>query len=471
MRIRVLGAMAGVLAATLTVVPVPGGASAEAAEGAGTTVVRGTTFPEPLTAQLSFVGCADLPGLVPEVPRAQVGTGTVAPPAGARSLGFDLAGGNAVGALFMRPAMAATTTADLQVYAEVGARGVAYAAYQEPADAGTSRVWVGRADLVTRASGWQRVDATGMRYSWTKRDLGSGAVLGAGPATAVGVVAFAATHGGDGSGFYTLGFGCDGRPFSIDVLRVGTAGGIRTFDLEGLATTTTLTASREAVAPGEPVRLSGAVRDQSGARLAQATVALEQRTGSGPWKPVFRDADAATPSDPVVVDAGAVDPQVEVTPERTTSYRFRFADRPLAEGSTSAAVTVTVGAGSGPEATEGPSDDAGPTPAHPAGQQPPAQAPASQPSTAPAPGPDQGPASTGPGAGEPTREPTQDPRQDPTQDPAPATAQDPARQPDEQPDEQPGPGQQAAGEPSASASTKPEQPAADQPAAPGTSGP
>jgi hypothetical protein len=441
--------VSGVLAATLLVVPLPGGESAEATGGSSTTVVRGTAFPEPLTAQLSFAGCASMLGLVAESPQPLVGTGTVAPPAGERSLGFDLVGGNAAGALFMRPSMAQTTTADVQVYAEGGARGVAYAAYQEPADAGSVRVWVGRADLVARTSGWQRVDATGLLYAWTKRDLQTGAQLAAGPAAVIGVPSFVAAHGGDGSGFYSLGFGCDGRPFSLDEFRVGASGAVRTFDLEGLATTTTIAASRDAVTAGGTVRLTGSVRDQSGARVTDATLALEQRVGAGPWKPVFRDADAARPSDPVVVAAGAVDPQVEVTPAATTSYRFRFADRPLAEGSDSAAVTVTVGADTpGAEESEDPTDgpSAKPSPAQ--------QAPAVP-------------------ATEPT--PTQEPTQEPSQEPSPAPSEDPTPhgQPGEQPSEQPGeqPSQQPVPDHASSASTKPEQPAADQPAAEGTSGP
>ncbi len=66
-----------------------------------------------------------------------IGIGPGAAPAGTRSLGWDLAGGNAVGALFPVDSMLGTSTASLAVNAAGRATGVAYAGYQEPADAGT----------------------------------------------------------------------------------------------------------------------------------------------------------------------------------------------------------------------------------------------------------------------------------------------------------------------------------------------
>jgi hypothetical protein len=329
--------VAGVLATTLLVAPFGDPDRAEAASAVNTTVVRGTAFPDPLTGQLSFAGCATMDGVTPESPQATIGTGPGVAPSGTRSLGYDLAGGNALGALFMRPSMAETTTADLQVYAAAGSRGVAYAGYQDPADAGTSRVWIGRVDLMAGAAGWQRVDATGLSYSWTLRDLQTGTQLVPAVPALISVPAFMAGHGGDGAGFYSIGFGCDGSPFSLDTFRVGTSGSTQVYDLEGLATTTTI-GGAHSVLTGESTRLTGTVRDQAGARIPGATLLLEQQTPAG-WRTVYRD-EART--DPVVVDAAGTDPVVEVTPERTTSYRFRFVDRPLAEGSASAPFAVTV---------------------------------------------------------------------------------------------------------------------------------
>ena len=65
-----------------------------------TVVVQGTAFPDPARASLSFVGCADLYQRTDEALAPSVGRGPGAAPTGERSLGFDLAGGNAVGALF-----------------------------------------------------------------------------------------------------------------------------------------------------------------------------------------------------------------------------------------------------------------------------------------------------------------------------------------------------------------------------------
>lgn len=432
-RIRVLGVMASGIAATLLVVPLPGRESAEAAGVSSTTVVRGTAFPDPLTAQLSFAGCATLFGRTAETPQPRIGTGPGTPPAGQRSLGYDLVGGNAVGALFMRPSMAQTTTADLQVYAEGGSRGVAYAAYQEPADSGTVRVWVGRADLMAAAGGWQRVDATALSYAWTKLDLTTGAALASGPAATLGVPAFIAAHGGDGAGFYSLGFGCDGLPFSIDQFRVGAAGAVSTFDLEGLATTTSIGLGRDHVEAGETVRLTGAVRDQSGNRVPGATLLLEQRTaGDAAWRPV---RVAGNGSAPVVVDAAGSDPVVEVTPEETTTYRFRFVSRPLAEGSESAGVTVTVGA-------DQPDETANATQDRPGRQS--SQAPAGSGDS----GDQQAPVDP------PTEQPSEQPTEQastPTQEPTPSET--PSQTPSEQPSK-------PADDPSPSETTKPKQPAA-----------
>lgn len=330
-----MGRAAGVLAATLLLaqLPAPAQAASSATAAPGAIVVRGTAFPDPLTATLSFTGCTTLHGVSGEVPQPYVGLGPDTPPTGARSLGFDLAGGNAAGALFMRPSMTGTSTAEVAVHSAAGASGVAYAGYQEPADGGTTRIWIGRASVATGA-GWQRVDATRLSYVWTKRDLRTGAALLAGPATPTTVATFATAHGGDGAGLYSLGFGCDGQPFSLDAFRVGSAGAVRTYDLEGLATTTTIGGSH-AVLAGDATRLTSGVRDQSGAPVPGATAILERRaTPGGAWSTVLDDDDV-----PVVVAAGA---DAVVTPERTTTYRFRFVDRPLAEGSASAPFVVTV---------------------------------------------------------------------------------------------------------------------------------
>ena len=64
------------------------------------------------------------------------------------------------------------------------ATGVAYAGYQEPADAGTSLLWLGRSELVTPGGAWQTVDATTRAYTWTKYDMTTPAAGRPGPGRA-----------------------------------------------------------------------------------------------------------------------------------------------------------------------------------------------------------------------------------------------------------------------------------------------
>ena len=110
-----------------------------------------------------------------------VGLGPGAAPAGARSLGFDLAGGNAVGALFTVDSMLSTSTASLAVNAVGPSTGVAYAGYQEPADAGSSLLWLGRSELVTPGGAWQTVEATTRTYTWAKYDMNTRQRVAEGP--------------------------------------------------------------------------------------------------------------------------------------------------------------------------------------------------------------------------------------------------------------------------------------------------
>jgi hypothetical protein len=143
-----------------------------------------------------------------------------------------------------------------------------------------------------------------------------------------------AAHGGDGPGFYTIGFGCDGTAFHMDALRIGSPGNVTTYDLEGLTTTTTMgSGTARSIVAGQQVTLTGALRDGSGGRLPEATVILEAKQ--------FGDGDFRTVE---VVPADATDPSYVATPTTRTTYRWRFAGRPLAEASVSQPVTVDVAA-------------------------------------------------------------------------------------------------------------------------------
>lgn len=292
-----------------------------------TVVVHGTTFPSGRAAQLSFVGCDDPYVRAPEQPQPYVGLGPGAVPSGTRSLGYDLAGGNAIGSLHYVDSVLATTVVGLSVTAPEGASGVAYAGYQEPADWGTGRVWFGRTELSVGAGGWSRVDLAGRAFTWTKYDMLGGRRLDQ-TAPASRLPAFVKAHGGDGPGFFTVGFGCDGKAFNMDAWRVGRPGAVTTYDLEGLTTATSIAGPDGAVDAGQEVTLRGAVVDQAGVAVPGARLVLESQGEGGGWT--------------LVDGVGGPDPALTVAPEATTTYRFRFVDRPLAEGSVSAPFTVEV---------------------------------------------------------------------------------------------------------------------------------
>jgi hypothetical protein len=174
------------------------------------------------------------------------------------------------------------------------------------------------------------VNAPGLTYTWVRWDNATQKVVET--ADAATVPAFMAAHGGDGAGFYTIGFGCDGTPFHMDALRIGSPGDVTTYDLEGLTTSTTMgAASARSIVAGQQVTLTGALRDGSAGRLPEATVILEARQ--------FGDGDFRTVE---VVPADTTDPTYVVEPTTRTTYRWRFAGRPLAEASTSRPVTIDV---------------------------------------------------------------------------------------------------------------------------------
>ncbi|MBB6627137.1 hypothetical protein H5V45_07365 [Nocardioides sp. KIGAM211] len=323
------------VAAAVTAVAV----QAAPAHADSTVVVRGLDFSGGLTS-LAITGC---PGLFDRVaePISTYLSKAADVPLGSRALKYDLAGGNAVGAQHAVASMTGTTVAGMSVQAPQGTTGVAYAGYQSPADYGTNLVWVGRADLTAAAGGWQQVDATGLTYTWTQYDLAAqrpapladaaaDAATAEAPAT---VDSFVAAHGGDGPGFWTVGFGCDGNPFKVDALRVGTPGNVTTYDLEGYTSRTAIGGSRSRVAPGDGVTLRGTLRDERGAALPHGLLVLEsQPYGASGFSPV----EGAT----APVDGG--DPTVTVEPTTHTVYRWRFAGTWSVDGSVSPTFTVDV---------------------------------------------------------------------------------------------------------------------------------
>jgi hypothetical protein len=302
-----------------------------AARADSTVVVRGLGFAAGSSTSLAVVGCTGLYATSGE-PVATYLSPSPGGPAGTRALKYDLDGGSAVGSQHRVGSMAATTVAGLSVTAPQGTSGVAYAGYQSPEDAGTTLVWIGRAPLAVGAGGWQQVEAPGLTYAWTKYDFATRQPVASGAGTGT-VASFMAGHGGDGAGFYALGFGCDGNPFKIDALRTGSPGDVTTYDLEGYTTATGISGSATRVASGDGLTLHGTVTTDMVGPLAQGLLVLEaQQFGESGFKPV----DGAALQ---VTGAGAT---ATVQPTTHTLYRWRFGGSSSAEGSVSPVFTVDV---------------------------------------------------------------------------------------------------------------------------------
>lgn len=302
------------------------------AKADSTVVVRGLDFPEGSTTGLSITGCAGIFDRAAE-PIATYLSRSPDAPAGTRSLKYDLGGGNAVGSQHQVGSMAATTVAGLSLHAAEGASGVAYAGYIAPADWTTGLIWIGRAGLEEAPGGWRPVEATGLTYTWTQYDLSTWQAVAAAEAPSA-VPEFLAAHGGDGPGFYAVGFGCDGRPFKIDALRLGSAGDVTTYDLEGFTSTTTITGSATRIVAGDSVTLEGSLRDNRGKPLPHGLLVLEEQEYGAHG---FTQVDGAT--EPV----GDGDPRVTVQPDTRTVYRWRFVGTWSVDASISATFTVEVG--------------------------------------------------------------------------------------------------------------------------------
>lgn len=388
-------ALAAVAAGTLV------GASAS---GDSVVVVRGTDLPAGNRAQLTLVGCDAVFDRAAESLQPMIGVNQGAGGLGKRSLAFDPAGGNAVGLVGYVESMATTTLATLSVRAEAGTTGVAYAGFQAPADAGTDLMWIGRAVVSAPASAsWSSVSVTGLGYVWTKYDMSTHELIA--DVGSSGVPAFVRAMGGDGYGFYAVGFGCDGNPVNLDGWRIGRPGASMTYDFEGYGSATTIAGPDAPVQAGARVTLTGTVVDDQGAPISGARAVLQERQPDGSW-------------DTVQVDTGArVAATVRV--RETSTYRWKVFSTPLVEGSTSRPFTVKVA---------DPADPAEPTePAEPS------DGPSDEPSAPPTDAPSEEP--TAPASSEAPVEPVETAAPDPTPPPEPP-ASEPAQEPTEQASEQ-----------------------------------
>ena len=140
---------------------------------------------------------------------------------------------------------------------------------------------------------------------------------------------FITTHGGDGPGLYTIGFGCDGTPFSMDTLEIGSPDSVTTYDLEGLRTSVTISSQR--VPTRGDVTITGRLQTETGDPIPFATMILERREpDSRQWKPVE------------VADVQGGVARATVPAGERAFYRWRFVERPLAEGAVSRAMLLDV---------------------------------------------------------------------------------------------------------------------------------
>ena len=378
-----------------------------------TVVVPGLAFPSSDT-YLTYFGCTDLFQGDNQAPQVRIGKDGV-PPAGRRSFGLLVPGsGTASGPVHRVDSVADTTVSGFSARADDSSTGVAYVWYvSRGIDSG--QVWAGRAALSVGSS-WQYVDTTAATYEWKLVEASTGEVVeDAGMST---IADFTAANG-DGPGYLLAGLGCDGKEFSIDALRVGSAGAVTTFDLEGIKVSTTMQPDAPKVRyRGDPIALTGLAVDATGAPVG-APMALEARpAGATKFRPI---------GDPITADTdGHVRTTVE--PERTTTYRWYLPGIGYADASRSASITVVVvpdgskrptgppsgtpgpsgnqsDAGSGDQSDEGSGDQEAEVPPLPS--QSPTPTPTDPPTDEP----------TDPPTSEPTDPPTSEPTDPPTSEP------------------------------------------------------
>ncbi len=297
-----------------------------AAHADDTVVVPGTAFPTSST-YLTYFGCVDLYHADTRGPEMRV-TRDAAAPLGRRAAGLQLPGtGTAAGSVSVVDSIADATNT-MAVRAAAGSSGVAYVWYVAP-DMVPGEVWSGRADLSASADGWQQLDAASATYQWSRVVAATGAIRERGGVATIDD--FAADHG-DGPGYLLSGLGCDGREFGVDAIKVGAPGSITTYDLEGWAVSTSITASSQRVKRGQEVTIGATSVDAASTAMGSALVLEARPRGARVFRPV---------TDPVLASP---DGQVTTTvaPRVTTDYRWFFAERAYADAHWSPTVRIVV---------------------------------------------------------------------------------------------------------------------------------
>lgn len=318
LRTRVTGRLvAGVLATAGLCLAAP-------AHADDTQVIQGGSFPTDRTF-LTYVPCSSFfAGATPPVLRINSGPDGV--PMGERSAGLVPQGaGSAAGPVVMLDSMR-TGTATVDVHTAGGGQGVSWA-WVVTSDAPRGHAWLGRAD-VSAPAGWSRVDARSLTYAWSLVDLGTRRTRSSGPSTTL--AGLTSAHG-DGPGYVVSGLGCDGAASQLDAVRGGAPGAVTTYDIEGLALTTTIDASRTRVPAGRRVTLLNRTVDAVG-RSTGDLVVLQELRPDGTWRDV---GETVTPE----VDGLA---RAEVRPEQTTTYRWYRPEGEYAAEGYSAPLKVVV---------------------------------------------------------------------------------------------------------------------------------
>ena len=271
---------------------------------------------------LTYVDCTDLfsPGTAPA---SRLNLGPFDAPMGRRSLGLvPGSGGTASGPVVYFDSLAAVQSS-FSVASTGGSTGASYVVVVTP-DTPAGAVWLARAPLSVSSGGWTRVSADAVAYDWTLVDLGSHTPLASGGTATTGE--FATAHG-DGRGLVVSGFGCDGGAFNLDAVQ----GAGSTFDFEGIALSTAVSASPEKADAGDSVTITGRVTDAQ-SRLTGDPLVLESRAPGGDWKAVGGQV-LADPDGLVHVD-------VPVT--ETTDFRWHRPQSQYADEGWSDPLTVTV---------------------------------------------------------------------------------------------------------------------------------
>jgi hypothetical protein len=313
---RILGATALAAAASL-LVGLPTITSAAASDGV---TVRSGPGSAADGMFLTYVGCTGF--FAPATaPGTRVNLGPGAAPLGRRSFGLVPSGPGTASGPYVPFTSLAGADASVAVTAAAGTSGASYIWTSAP-DAPAGHAWLGRATPAVPAGGWHTVDTTVLRYDWQLVNLVTGSMTAGAPATPA---EFVAAHG-DGPGYVVTGFGCDGRAFNVDAVR----GAGQTWDFEGVALHTAITASAPQVQAGQDVVVSGQVTDSAG-RMTGDPVVLQARTpGQGEWRAVSR---------PTLVGPDGWS-RVTVTVVEDTEYRWFRPEGEYADAGTSESVVV-----------------------------------------------------------------------------------------------------------------------------------